>query len=131
VRCLAPDSDKRPWTARVAAFDAKTGSPLPKDGNGLPGFDEPFLADPDGAAQLVRTSDGASLRFATVAVGDRRLPIVYGDDGRHSGERDAARKILFRTVAGTDEALTDAELSTLESKSLLADFLAGRPVAAR
>jgi WD40 repeat protein len=131
VRCLAPDADKRPWTARVAAFDAKTGSPLPKDGNGLPGFDEPFVADPDGAAQLVRTSDGASLRFATVAVGDRRLPIVYGDDGRHSGERDAARKILFRTVAGTDEALTDAELSTLESKSLLADFLAGRPVAAR
>jgi hypothetical protein len=56
---------------------------------------------------------------------------VVADDGHFSGDRDAARKLLFRTgAAGAEEPLPDAELATLESKSLLADFVAGRPLAA-
>jgi WD40 repeat protein len=131
VRCTTSDSAKRPWTERFSVFDVKTGAPVPKSGRAIPGHDEPFLADPEGAARLVRVVDGAALRFATVTLGDRRLPIVVADDGHFSGDRDAARKLLFRTgAAGAEEPLPDAELATLESKSLLADFVAGRPLAA-
>jgi hypothetical protein len=131
VRCATSDDTKRPWTERLVVFDAKTGARLPKSGSAIPGQDEAFVGDPEGAARLVRVSDGAAVRFASMTVGDRRLPLVYGDDGRFSGDREAARKLLFRkAAAGPEEPLSDADLAALESKSLLADFLAGRPIAA-
>jgi hypothetical protein len=131
VRCTTSGDRKRPWTERLAVFDAKTGARLPKSGSAILGHDEPFVADPEGAAQLVRVADGAVVRFAIMTVGDRRLPLVHGDDGRFSGDREAARKLLFRkAAAGPEEPLSDADLAALESKSLLADFLAGRPIAA-
>jgi WD40 repeat protein len=131
VRCMSPGDGKRPWTERLVVFDAKTGARLPESGSAIPGQDEAFLSDPEGSAQLVRVSDGAVVRFATVTVGERRLPIVYSEDGRFSGDREAARKLLFRKAeAGPEEPLSDAELTALERKSLLADFLAGRPIAA-
>ena len=131
VRCTSADDARRPWTERLAVFDTKTGARLPRSGRAIPGHDEPFLADPEGSAQLVRVSDGAALRFATVTMGERLLPIVYGDDGHFSGDRDAARRLLFHaSEAGAEEPLPDAAIAALESKSLLADFLAGRPLAA-
>jgi WD40 repeat protein len=131
VRCTAADDTKRPWPERLVVFDAQTGARLPKSGSAIPGHDEAFLADPEGAARLFRGSDGAAVRFATLTVGERRLPIVYTDDGHFSGDREAARKLLFRkTGAGPEEPLSDADLAALERKSLLADFVAGRPVTA-
>ncbi len=83
----------------------------------------------EGSARLVRASDGAAVLFATITVGERKLPIVYTDDARYSGDREAARKLLFRTIdAGKEEPLSDTEIATLESKSLLADFVSGRPI---
>jgi hypothetical protein len=131
VRCTSSDDTKRRWTERLVVFDAKTGARLPKSGSAILGQDEPFLSDPEGSAQLVRVSDGAAVRFATMTVGERRLPIVYGEDGRFAGDREAARKLLFRKAeAGPEEPLSDPDLAAIESKSLLADFLAGRPIAA-
>jgi hypothetical protein len=121
-----------PWTEGLAAFDAKTGARL--RAGALIAYDEPFVSAPDGSAQLVRASDGAAIRFATVLVGSRRQPVVYTDDGRFAGDPEALRKILYRASDGGAEgardplgaSLSDTELAALERKGLLAEFLSAK-----
>jgi WD40 repeat protein len=128
LTCSAVHGD----TSVVEVYDGRTAERLPPHtASGRPiATGMPFVNDPNAGARLIRTSDGLGLGFYNVEVAGRSLPIAATADGYYMGDREAARKLLVRAgVDGKDEPLPEVELAAHERSSLLADFLADRPIA--
>jgi WD40 repeat protein len=118
-------------TTKVEVYDGRTAERVtPHTASGHPiATGTPFVDDPSVGGRLIRTSDRRGIGFYDVEVEGRSLPIAVTADGYYMGDREAARKLLVRAGEdGKDEPLPEAELAARERSSLLADFLADRPM---